>query len=76
MRLREWLAGQSGIVAELALQELADITRLTEDINALEKRITDRVREVAPRLYWHAGLRRAHRGEDHGRDRTRDPLLR
>jgi transposase len=49
--LREWLAGQSGIVAELALQELADIARLTEDINALEKRITSTVREVAPRLY-------------------------
>ena len=53
--LREWLAGQSGIVAELALQELADITRLTEDINALENRITDRVREVAPRLYGMPG---------------------
>ena len=49
--LREWLAGRSGIVAELALQELADIARLTEDINALENRITDRVCEVAPRLY-------------------------
>ena len=53
--LREWLVGQSGIVAELALQELADITRLTEDINALEKRITDRVREVAPRLFGMPG---------------------
>jgi hypothetical protein len=53
--LREWLAGQSGIVAELALQELADITRLTKDINALENRITDRVREVAPRLYGMLG---------------------
>jgi transposase len=51
MRYGEWLAGQSGIVAELALQELADIARLTEDINALEKRITSTVREVAPRLY-------------------------
>jgi transposase len=48
--LREWLAGQSGTVAELALAELADIARLTDDINALEKRITRRVREVAPRL--------------------------
>lgn len=53
--LREWLAGQSGIVAELALQELADIARLTEDITALEKRITDRAREVAPRLYGMPG---------------------
>jgi transposase len=49
--LRDWLAGQSGIVAELALDELADITRLTADINAYEKRITHRVREVAPHLY-------------------------
>ena len=53
--LREWLASQFGIVAELARQELADITRLTEDINALENRITDRVREVAPRLYGMPG---------------------
>ena len=53
--LREWLAGQSGIVAELALQELADIARLTEDITALEHRITDRAREVAPRLYGMPG---------------------
>jgi len=49
--LREWLAVQTGIVAELALQELADITRLTDDINAMENRITNRVREVAPRLH-------------------------
>jgi transposase len=53
--LREWLADECGIVAELALQELADITRLTEHINALEKRITGRVREVAPRLYGMPG---------------------
>jgi transposase len=53
--LREWLTGQPGIVADLALQELADIARLTEDINALEKRITTRVREVAPRLYGMPG---------------------
>ena len=71
-----WLAGQPGIVAGLALQELADITRLTEDINAMENRITDRVREVAPRLYGMPGVRRGNRGEDHGRDRARDPLLR
>ena len=53
--LREWLTGQSVIVAELALQELADITRLTEDIDALEKRITARVREVAPCLFGMPG---------------------
>jgi transposase len=49
--LRQWLAGQCGVVAELALAELADIARLTDDINALEKRITNKVREVAPRLF-------------------------
>jgi transposase len=53
--LREWLAGQSGIVAELAVAELADVTRLTDDINALEKRITHRVRQVAPHLYGMPG---------------------
>ncbi|HYZ67800.1 MAG TPA: transposase [Mycobacterium sp.] len=64
--LRDWLAGQPGIVAGLALDELADIARLTADINALEKRITHRVREVAPHLYRDAGLRGGHRREDHG----------
>ncbi|KUI09498.1 transposase [Mycolicibacterium acapulense] len=48
--LGEWLETQSGIVAELARDELADIARLTETINALAKRIGDRVREVAPVL--------------------------
>ncbi|KRE33062.1 transposase [Mycobacterium sp. Soil538] len=48
--LRVWLGGLSGIVAELALDELADIARLTEAINGLEKRIRARVRVVAPRL--------------------------
>ena len=74
--LREWLAGQPGIVAEFALQELADITRLTDDINALENRITDRVHKVAPQLYGNPGMRRGDRSENHGRDRTRHPLLR
>jgi transposase len=45
-----WLAAQPGLVAELARDELADITRLTEAINALAKRIGDRVRKVAPAL--------------------------
>ena len=36
-------------------RSLADITRLTEDINALEKRITDTVHEVAPRLFGMPG---------------------
>ena len=48
--LSEWLSKQPGLVAELARDELADITRLTETINALAKRIGDRVRQVAPAL--------------------------
>jgi transposase len=48
--LRQWLDTQPGLVAELARDELADITRLTESINALAKRISDRVRQVAPVL--------------------------
>jgi transposase len=48
--LRAWLDTQTGIVAELARDELADITRLTETINALAKRIGERVRAVAPVL--------------------------
>lgn len=45
-----WLATQSGLVAELARDELAHITRLTEQINALAARIGDRVRLAAPAL--------------------------
>lgn len=48
--LGEWLVTQAGLVAELARDELADITRLTEAINALAKRIGDRVRTMAPTL--------------------------
>lgn len=48
--LDAWLATQTGLVAELARDELADITRLTEQINALAARIGDRVRIVAPAL--------------------------
>lgn len=48
--LGDWLATQSGLVAELARDELADITRLTEQINALKKRIDHRVRAIAPAL--------------------------
>ena len=48
--LGDWLNTQSGIVAELARDELADITRVTEAINALAKRIGERVRQVAPVL--------------------------
>lgn len=48
--LGQWLATQAGLVAELARDELSDITRLTESINALAKRIGDRVRVIAPTL--------------------------
>jgi transposase len=48
--LSDWLSRQPGLVAELARDELADITRLTDTINALAKRIGDRVRQVAPAL--------------------------
>jgi transposase len=48
--LIEWLDTLPGLVAELARDELADITRLTEAINALAKRIGERVRVVAPVL--------------------------
>jgi len=48
--LGDWLATQPGLVAELARDELADITRLTEQINALAKWIGARVRGIAPAL--------------------------
>ena len=48
--LGDWLDTQCGLVAELARDELADITRLTEQINALAKRIGERVRTIAPAL--------------------------
>jgi len=48
--LGDWLATQPGLVAELARDELGDITRLTESINALAKRISQRVQAIAPAL--------------------------
>jgi transposase len=48
--LSQWLATQHGLVAELARDELADITRLSQMIDALAKRIGERVRRVAPAL--------------------------
>lgn len=48
--LAAWLHTQSGVVAELARAELADIIRLTGEINSLAKRLGARVREVAPKL--------------------------
>jgi transposase len=48
--LRAWLDTVPGLVAELAREELADVTRLTEAIDALAKRIGERIRQVAPAL--------------------------
>ena len=48
--LGDWLDTVDGLVAELARDELADITRLTEAINVLAKRIGERARQVAPVL--------------------------
>lgn len=48
--LGDWLAIQSGVVAEIACDELAEIIRLTESINTMAKRIGERVRAVAPAL--------------------------
>jgi transposase len=48
--LGDWLDTQTGIVAELARDELADITRLTQTIDGLATRIGERVREIAPVL--------------------------
>ena len=48
--MRAWLDTVPGLVAELARDELADITRLTETINGLAKRIGERVRAIAPVL--------------------------
>jgi len=48
--LSDWLDTLDGLVAELARDELSDITRLTEQINVLATRIGERVRDVAPVL--------------------------
>ncbi|KKB96917.1 transposase, partial [Mycobacterium nebraskense] len=53
--LRAWLDTVSGLVAELARDELADITRLTEVIDAVAKRISERIRQTAPTLLALAG---------------------
>jgi transposase len=49
-RLGDWLDNQPGLVAEIARDELADINRLTEQINTLAQRIGERVRAIAPAL--------------------------
>jgi transposase len=48
--LRDWLVTQPGLVAELARDELADVDRLTEAINVLGVRISERVGVEAPSL--------------------------
>jgi transposase len=49
------LAGMEGMVARIAADLTARITVLTTDINALEKEITARVRQLAPSLLAMAG---------------------
>jgi transposase len=48
--LQAWLEDLPGLVAELARAELGDVIRLTAEINTLEQRLGQRVREVAPAL--------------------------
>ena len=48
--LAAWLHTQQGLLAELAGDELADVVRLTEAIDALAARIGQRVRRAAPTL--------------------------
>jgi len=43
------------LIAELARAELTDIIRLTTEVNALEKRLSDQARALAPRLLELAG---------------------
>ena len=48
--LHEWLQTAPGLVAEMARAELSDIIALTTEINALEKRLSERADDVAPTL--------------------------
>jgi transposase len=48
--LHAWLEAVPGLLAELARAELADVIRLTTEIDALEKRLSEQVRKVAPTL--------------------------
>lgn len=48
--LHQWLQTVPGLVAEMARAELADIIRLTAEINGLGKRLSDRAEDIAPRL--------------------------
>ncbi|WP_188540676.1 IS110 family transposase, partial [Kocuria dechangensis] len=49
-RVREFLAGRAGIVAEIAEQVLADVDRLCEAITGLDARIRALVAQRAPQL--------------------------
>jgi transposase len=54
--LADWLNTQPGLlIVELARAELTDIIRLTAEVNALEKRLSDHARALAPRLLELAG---------------------
>lgn len=48
--------GIEGIVAELARDELADVIELTDRINALHRRIRDRITRAAPTLLTMPGV--------------------
>lgn len=54
--LAERLADVSGIVAELARDELADVIELTARINQLERRVADMVEQAAPTLLAMPGV--------------------
>lgn len=54
--LADRLAGVSGIVAELAREELSDVVELTVRINDLERRIAGLIDHVAPTLLTMPGV--------------------
>ncbi|BBX91677.1 hypothetical protein MBOE_33260 [Mycolicibacterium boenickei] len=55
--LGNWLDTLHGLLAELARDELDDITRLTDTVNALAARIGQHVHDVAPRTAGPSRLR-------------------
>lgn len=55
-RLKDRLATVSGIVAELAQDELADVVELTGTINQLEQRLANLTAEAAPSLLAMPGV--------------------
>jgi transposase len=48
--LAEWLNTQDGLLAEIARDELTEITELTDKVNALSARIGERIHQVTPTL--------------------------